>query len=168
MYFLPVVLPVLWIIGLAFGKLISRFVSFGYQFAKFVIVGFLNTAIDFGVLNFLSAITGLTGGFLLGGVNVPGFILAATNSYFWNKFWVFSHKRLPGEKIDYSDFASFVFVVLFGVIVNGGIVILMTTYISPLFNLSPERWLNIAKVIATAFSLIWNFIGFKLIVFGKK
>ncbi|MFC1625335.1 GtrA family protein [Patescibacteria group bacterium] len=159
---LPIIIPILWIIGLWLGKFLARWMSVMYQFAKFVVVGFLNTAIDFGVLNLLSIMTGLTGGFLIGGVNIPGFTLASLNSYFWNKFWVFR----AGEK-SFSDFFTFAIVVLIGVFINGGIVIFVTTYVNPLFGLSPERWLNIAKAGATAISLIWNFIGFKFIVFKK-
>lgn len=161
------VVPVLWVIGLFLGKFLSKWLSFIYQFAKFVIVGFLNTAIDFGVLNILSMMTGLTSGFLVGGVNIPGFTLAAINSYFWQKFWVFKKKEVQGEKTNYSDFITFVAVVLVGVFINGGIVVLLTTYIHPFGGLSPERWLNVAKIIATAVSLIWSFLGFKFLVFKK-
>jgi putative flippase GtrA len=173
---LPFIVPVLWVFGLWFGRFLTRWLSFTYQFAKFVVVGFLNTSIDFGVLNILSMLTGLTSGFIIGGVNIPVFMLAATNAYFWNKFWVFSSSAKPAcrqgraaedkkkEKTDYSDFFTFAIVVIIGVIINGGIVILI---ISPVFNLSPERWLNIAKVIATSISLFWNFIGFKFLVFKK-
>ena len=43
----------------------------------------------------------------------------------------------------------------------------VTTFIPPFFGLSPELWANLAKVAATGFSLIWNFIGYKFIVFKK-
>ncbi len=167
-YGLPFVIPVLWVFGLWLGKVLSKWLPVIYQFAKFVVVGFLNTSIDFGVLNLLSMFSGLTTGVLVGGVNIPGFTLAATNSYFWNKFWVFAHKREPGQKVDYSDFFTFVVVVIIGIFINSGIVIFLTTCVDPLFNLSPERWLNIAKVCATAISLIFNFLGFKFLVFRKK
>ena len=57
---------------------------------------------------------------------------------------------------------------IIGIFINSGIVIFLTTCVDPLFNLSPERWLNIAKVCATAISLIFNFLGFKFLVFRKK
>ena len=100
-------------------------------------------------------------------MNIPGFTLAAINSYFWQKFWVFKKKEVQGEKTNYSDFITFVAVVLVGVFINGGIVVLLTTYIHPFGGLSPERWLNVAKIIATAVSLIWSFLGFKFLVFKK-
>jgi len=179
---LPIIVPILWIVGLWLGKFLSRFLVVFYQLAKFAIVGFLNTAIDFGVLNLISILTGLTSGFLIGGVNIPGFILASVNSYFWNKFWVFRRPseallarrslgvagaKEEGAKIDFSDFFTFALVVIVGVFINGGIVVLLTTFVSPLAGLSPERWLNVAKVFATAVYLVWNFLGFKFLVFKK-
>jgi len=161
-------LPILWAIGLGIGRFLFRWLSWIYQFAKFVVVGFLNTAIDFGILNLLSLYTGLTSGFIIGGVNVPGFVVAATNSYFWNKFWVFAHKRKEGEPVDYSDFSTFLIVAVSGALINSGIVVAISTYVSPLFGMSAERWLNIAKVFASAFALIWNFLGFKFFVFKVK
>ncbi|MCF7835896.1 MAG: GtrA family protein [Candidatus Marinimicrobia bacterium] len=163
-----VIIPLCWVIGLFLGEVLGKWLSFFRQFAKFVIVGFLNSAIDFGVLNFLSIMTGLTSGFLVGGVNVPGFTLAAINSYFWQKFWVFRKEKVAGEKTNYSDFITFSAVVLVGIFVNGSIVILLTTFMHPLWGLSPERWLNASKVVATAVSLIWNFLGFKFLVFKTK
>jgi len=164
-------IPVLWIIGLTVAYFLSKLAPFFYQFGKFVVVGFANTAIDFGVLNLLSIAVQRTSGFLLGGVNLPGFVLAAVHSYFWNKFWVFPSSAEASEgkkKPDYSDFFTFLLVILVGVFINGAIVIFVTTYIDPKFGLTPERWLNIAKAAATALSLVWNFVGFKLFVFKPK
>ncbi len=162
---LPVIFPVLWVIGVALGKVLMRWLSFTYQFAKFVVIGFLNTSIDFGTLNLLSSFLGITKGLIIGGVNLPGFVLAATNSYLWNKFWVFRKERKEGEKIDYSDFWSFLLVVISSTVLNGGTVIVITTYVSALGGLSESQWLNVAKVSATVISLVWNFIGLKLLVF---
>ncbi len=167
-------LPLLWMLALIVGRFLGRWLGWIYQFVKYCILGFLNSAIDFGVLNLISLYTGLTSGFIIGGVNVPGFVIAAANSYFWNKFWVFAKERKEGlpvgqtrEKVDYSDIFTFVIIVVSGIIINGAIVVFISTYINPFFGLSPERWLNIAKVSATAIALVWNFLGFKFLVFKK-
>ncbi len=165
---LVVGVPILWMLALVVARFLSRWFGWMYQFAKFCVIGFLNASIDFGILNLLSLYTGLTAGFIIGGVNVPGFIVAATNSYFWNKFWVFGHQRKEGEKISYSDFFTFAVVVFSGAMINSGIVILISTYVNPLFGLSAERWLNVAKVSASAIALLWNFFGFKFFVFKSK
>lgn len=161
-------LPILWILAIFTGRFLSRWFSWIYQFVKFCIVGFLNASIDFGVLNLMSIYTGLTSGFIIGGVNAPGFIIAAINSYFWNKFWVFSHKIKEGEPVNYRDLPIFMIVVVSGAIINSGIVILISTYVPPFFDLSNERWLNIAKITASAVALAWSFLGFKFFAFKSK
>jgi putative flippase GtrA len=60
------------------------------QLMRFAAIGVLNTAVDFLVLNFLSKAFNISSGFKLGGVNIPGFILAVAQSYVWNKYWAFS------------------------------------------------------------------------------
>lgn len=156
----PLALPPIWVFGLFLGKFLSRWLSFLAQFSKFAAVGFLNTTIDFGVLNILSMITGVTAGFVLGGVNIPGFAIAIINSYFFNKFWVFK-----GGGGILHDFPKFLGVTLVGLLINSALIILITTYIPPLFAAGESVWLNMAKAAATITSLFWNFLGFKFFVF---
>ena len=163
LFALPVVLPFLWVLGLWLGALFSRWISFMTQVVKFAVVGFLNTAIDFGILNILSRLTETFTGFVVGGVNVPGFIAAVFNSYFWNKFWVFRGREGMSQ-----DFVKFFVVTLVGLGINSGIVILVTTYIPPSFGMSEARWLNVAKVLATGVSMVWNFMGYKFLVFRTQ
>lgn len=164
LFTLPLLFPLLFIAGLAVVSFFSRWLPVFVQFGKFAAVGFSSTAIDFGVLNILSLATGVTAGFILGGVNVPGFSIAVFNSYFWNKFWTF---KAGGEGGFFRDFPKFLAVAAFGLLLNSGIVILITTYIPPFFGLNAQTHLNIAKVIATILVLFWNFLGLKFIVFRK-
>jgi len=57
-----VVIPTLSLLGMFFVHLISKKIAILWQIAKFALVGFLNTAIDFGILNFLSVIFSVTKG----------------------------------------------------------------------------------------------------------
>ncbi|QQG45162.1 MAG: GtrA family protein [Candidatus Sungiibacteriota bacterium] len=162
---LPLAVPVIFVAGIWVGGFVSRWFGFFSQLSKFAAVGFLNTAIDFGVLNVLSILTGVTGGFILGGVNVPGFSLAVINSYFWNKFWVFRDRT---EKGVFEDFPKFLAVTLLGLLLNSGIVVFITTYVPPILPVGQDVWLNIAKAAATAVALVWNFVGYKFLVFRTK
>jgi putative flippase GtrA len=140
---------------------IGKKYSFLWQIAKFAFVGVLNTAIDFGVLNALIALTSITAGIAIIGLNAISFSIAVINSYFWNKRWVFS----LGKK---GNFVTFLTVTLIGLSINTGTVYILTTYLGPDSTSSQTQWANLAKVIATCFSLIWNFVGYKLIVFKKR
>lgn len=161
---LPWAVAPLFIFGVWFSGYLSRWFAFIAQFGKFAAVGFLNTAIDFGILNSLSVLTGITAGFKIGGVNIPGFAVAVTNAYFWNKLWVFKAQDNRGVL---HDFPKFLLVSGSGLILNSGMIVLITTYFAQPDSVSSPLWLNIAKVLATGLSLVWNFVGYKFIVFRK-
>ena len=155
-------LPILWAFGVWLGKFLGRFFRFFNQFGKFVAVGFMNASIDFGILNILSIFTSTTSGLFLGWINIPGFLAAATNSYFWNKFWVFENSREG-----FGDAPKFTLVTILGVALNSLIVVSFTTYIGPQFGASSALWLNLSKAAASASVLLWNFIGYKFFAFKK-
>lgn len=161
---LLLVIPMLWVLGVWLGGFLSRWLPFMAQFGKFAATGFLSAAIDFGTLNVLSMVTGITAGFVIGGVNVPGFAVAVVNGYLWNKLWVFKDRDEQGL---FHDFPKFLAVTGTGLLLNSGVVIAITTFVPPLFAAGPEAWLNIGKVAANALVLAWNFLGYKLFVFRK-
>ena len=134
------------------------------QFSKFVLIGFLNTGIDFAILNLLMWQTGIYSGKYIILLNAIAFSVAVTNSYFWNKFWIFRAKETEKKA---GEFAQFVAVTLVGMAINTTIVYSVTTLVSPMFGLSVELWANLAKAAATSISLVWNFTGYKLIVFKR-
>ena len=163
---LPWIVALVFAAGMWIAGVLARRMSFFTQFSKFVAVGFLNTAIDFGMLNLLSRILGISAGFILGGVNIPGFVVAVSNSYFWNKLWVFQERR-QGESL-FQDFPKFFAVTAIGLLINSAIVIAVTTYVPPVFGVSKALWLNLGKVGATVVTLIWNFAGYKFFVFRSE
>lgn len=134
------------------------------QFIKFVAIGILNTALDFGILNLLSYLTGIYAGPKLVPLNLISFAIAVTNSYFLNRYWTF---KITGARVSGVEFGSFVGITLIGFGINTGVLVLITTFFDPPFGLSPHLWENVAKVIATGFSLIWNFAGYKFWVFRR-
>ena len=134
------------------------------QFLRFVVVGVINTAINFIVLNILSALTGITSGSRVIPLAVVAFAAATTNSYILNKRWSFKDQ----SQVDAGrKFSLFLIVSIIGAGINSGTVYLITTNISPMFGLSQHLWLNVAALAATGISLIWNFIGYKAFVFQK-
>jgi len=133
------------------------------QFSRFIVIGFMNTAFDFAILNLLMWWTGIYSGIYIILLNIISFSIAVINSYLWNKYWTFKDKDGTGIK----EFSQFISVTLIGLAINSSIVFGVTTYISPIFGISPELWANLAKAAATGFSLIWNFTGYKLFVFKK-
>lgn len=82
----------------------------------------------------------------------------------WRSFGLAWKSSFASER---QRIAVFIMVSIGGAAINAIIVGTMTAYIDPVGGFSPELWANVAKVLATALSLIWNFIGYKLFVFKR-
>lgn len=166
-WFLPVFLSLGFLFGFWFSKIIAKKILVMMQIVKFVEIGVLNTFVDFGILNILIWTTGVTFGWKIALINTVSFTCAVINSYFWNKHWTFEQKENKvrgGEK----EFFQFLVVSVIGWLLNTGIVFLGTTFMSPLFGISGGLWVNLMKILATAVSMVWNFIGYKFWVFKKQ
>lgn len=137
------------------------------QFSKFIIVGGINTGIDFAVFNAEMALTGIYTGAPIILFNIISFSVAVINSYYMNKYWTFQDGRPLKEKTTAVKFSQFIGVSLVGIGINSAVVYAFTVLIPSMFGLSPVVWVNIAKLFATGVSLVWNFIGYKLWVFKK-
>ncbi|OGZ31699.1 MAG: hypothetical protein A3H02_01380 [Candidatus Niyogibacteria bacterium RIFCSPLOWO2_12_FULL_41_13] len=170
-YFLAI-LPILWLAAIIVSKYIGRYLPWFYQLAKFSITGFLNTSIDFVILNFLMAATGIAFGFWFSVFKAGSFLVANINSYFWNQYWSFGGKK-DEKKISLKELFSFqtkeyyrYFLISIGAIfVNVGVASLIVNVISPQFGASPQVWANVGAVVGAVFQLVWNFVGYKFIVF---
>ncbi len=144
-------------------KLIKKFPIL-QQLMRFVVVGLINTGIDFLILNVEMFLTRITSGPGMIAQNAISFGVATINSYYLNKKWTFSDNERKKEGIKFTQFLT---VSIIGIIINTIIVYLFTTSVQPMFGLNPQLWANVGKIIATAISLIWNFLGYKFIVFKK-
>ena len=122
------------------------------EFAKYVIVGVIVTAIDFILLyifvEFFSMWYMLAATF--------SFIIALTISFFLNKFWTFKNK----EKNIPSQMTKFVIVNLIGLGINLGVLYILVEFFF--------IWYLLAKVFATTFAVLWNFLGMRNWAFKNK
>lgn len=153
-------MPVAWAIALWIASFLAHIRVWMYQLVKFGIVGLLNTAIDFGILNFGSALTGIYSGTGIITINIISFSVAVINSYFWNRLWVFD----KSGRIHFKEFLQFLVVSFIAIVINSAIVFGITTF-APFGGVTPAVLENIAKIIATVVSLVWNFLGYKFFVF---
>jgi len=178
---LPIIFPIICAVSLFIAYLIGKKIAIiYYQIAKFVLIGGLNTLVDWGILTLLIFI--FRSSFSINSTDVwitvfsltiafyslykaISFVLSATNSYFWTTFWTF--KREVTEKIG-KEFLQFLVVTFIGFLINVGIASGIFKLISPVGGLNPDQWAIGAAVVATAISMVWNFIGYKFIVFEQK
>lgn len=132
------------------------------QFLKFILVGFLNTAIYFGVLNLLMFFSKLHQGWLYSLFIALAFILSVSNSYIWNKRWTFR----KGKDFKGNEFSKFLLISGISFALNVGIASFLNNYLGPQFDISPYLWANLSAVVAAGFTTLINFFGYKYLVFG--
>ncbi|KJR40611.1 membrane protein containing GtrA-like protein domain protein [Candidatus Magnetoovum chiemensis] len=139
------------------------------QFCRFIIIGLINTVVDFSVLNSATWLSGSTEGVGYAFQKGGAFIFAAGCSYFLNKRWCFEDdcKHKEGRKI-----ARFLIISTGGLIINVAAATVTVTYLKPFISneivrLGVQVWVNIGALFGSASGLMWNFIGYKFIVFRK-
>lgn len=145
-------------------KLLSHRMPIFEKFGKFAAVGTLNTVIDFGVVNALIAAFGTVAGWPFVGFKAISFLIATTNSYFWNKFWTFQ-SGVPVTGGEYLRFAGFT---LFGVAVNASVAGIVVNLIPRPDGFSPELWANVGVLVAVLVSFMVNFLNYNKFVFKKQ
>ncbi len=161
---IAIAVTVLAVIALWIAKIISGKIPAILQIAKFAATGVLNTLLDIGVLNLLMFAFSATSGASYSIFKGVSFIVANTNSYFWNKHWTFGSNKSATTK----EFGQFFAVSFVGFLINTGIATLIVNFIGPVGGVSAALWANIGAMAATLASLVWNFLGYKFIVFKKQ
>lgn len=153
-------LGILSVLGYMLSELLSKWVKVFRQIGRFAIVGILNTVLDFAILNSLMTLTGVAEGPFASVFKGISFIIAVTNSYYWNKYWTFEFK----EKVD-REFFQFFVVSAVGLGLNVAAFSIVVNIIGPIGSVAPEAWANLGALAGTFAGLAWNFLGYKFIVF---
>lgn len=118
------------------------------EFVKFNLVGIVNTLVDFAVFTVL---TFFGTHYMLS--QVISYSCGVVNSFIMNKYWTFGAKSTPhGDEI------------LKFIAVN---VVSLGVSLTVLYPLKPQLGVFSAKIIATLFSMMVNFLGSKLWVFKR-
>lgn len=152
------------LLALAVLKYLSRFWSVLDQFGKFAAVGVLNTLLDFGILNILISITGITAGWFFSLFKALSFLTAVTNSYFWNKFWTFQSR----QPTNYGEYVKFVIFSLISIFLNVGTASLIVNVIGAPADFNVKIWANFGALAGTVIAFMWNFTVYKKFVFVEK
>jgi len=133
------------------------------ELAKFSTVGIINTIIDLAILNILSFAFNISSGYEIIALNVIALTCAIINSYFMNKKWTFKKR----DSTFYKEFTLFLLISTISGIINTAIVFYGTTFFNT-FGVGEIVWLNLMKISASIVSALFNFLGYKLIVFRKS
>ena len=139
------------------------------QFLKFAVVGVLNTLVDFAVFQALNLLLGW-----VYAAQVAGFTCGVINSYLWNSNWTFRKERTKS----FREMSLFLLVNLLSLGVSLGVMWLCREVLG-VTNAWAAGWMpaalsgfvkgdTIAKLIATCFSIVVNYVGNRLFVFNGK
>jgi len=152
--------------GILVGRLLGMFAPVLYKFLKFGEAGGLNWLVDIGIVNILIIITGQNAGIYFILFKGISFLVAATNSFFWSKLWVFYGSKKQKEG---SEISKFAIATLLGLLINVTIATTISN-IGPSFidNINGIGWANIATVAGSLTAMIFNFTLYKFWVFKDK
>jgi putative flippase GtrA len=124
-----------------------------YQFFRFVCIGFLNTALNFLILNSISKFLNIDRGWSLGGVSVISFCAAVIQSYLWNRTWTF------GNEMGVTLWKNVTRLILVGAL---GVIGIIFVLIGSRFS-APAIFFALALIVYLIFeSVLWKVFGFHL------
>ena len=155
--------PLLAVTGMFIASVLAKRFAVLLQAARFLLVGGLNTFIDLGILNLLIFFGGTAVGIWFSVFKGIAFVGAVLNSYFWNRQWTFNTKT----KMQGKEFLKFLLISLVGFTINVGIASFLVNALGAPGTLSENMWANVSAVVAAFAGMLWNFIGYKFIVFKK-
>jgi putative flippase GtrA len=167
-------------IGLFIANLIGRKIRVIWQIGKFGVIGILNTLVDLGSLALITFlfrayfhIDSKDSLFMLGASVVTfyslykaiTFIIANVNSYYWNKYWTFNPNP---ETKSHAQFIQFFAVSVIGFIINVLVASLVFKVIGAAAGLTTDQIGLLGGAAGSIVGLVWNFIGYKFIVFKEQ
>ena len=161
----PFIFPVLAVLGVWISYLIGKRYLFVYQLAKFLLIGAFFSVFDLIIFNFLLGYFGISREEIVryAVFVVISFTIVTVMKYLGDKYWAFEKSGM--EKAGMEITTYFVITLISGVI--------QTASASFLFALIPSIFGNamvvgnIAKIGGIVIASIWNFLGYKFIVFKK-
>lgn len=157
--------PILAIIAIKIANIVSQKVQSIWQFAKFLLVGSSNVMIDMGAIELLQRFFSelVVKQFYPVMVTIS-FLVSATNSFLWNKFWSFEKKDTQ-DKV--GEAVKFYTVTIVGYLLKVGIASFIAKSVAPLAGLDHGAWNITADFTASIIVFMWNFLGYKFLVFKK-
>lgn len=163
-FLLPVIVAVLFAMALLAASLVANRVPSLFEFSKFAVVGVLNSGVDFGILNLLMLITGMSSGAGFLAFKSVSVTLGVINSYLWNKYWTFKTSNAADAR---REFMAFMVVTLIAVGVNVAGADVIVNVIGAPTGFSTKLWANIGAISGAGLTLFTNFFGYKFFVFKK-
>lgn len=157
------VLPIIAFVCLWLAYLIGRKFLFVFQAAKHILVGAFATVVDLkifeGLVILFSGAVGIT--LVFKGIS---FLFSTTLKYWGNKHWAF--EKFEKEEL-VKEISQFFIVTVIGLILDTGSFFYFTKIMGSQFGLSFHIWTEFSVIFAAIIAAVWNFLGYKFLVFKK-
>lgn len=139
------------------------------EYMRFGVSGVLNTLIDFAVINALViAFEASLNNVLYTAFRIAGFIVAAIQSYFLNKYWVFKKAKRYRTSDVVGERGKFASVTIVSFLLNVTSSSIVYSLLSKSHMWSTLVNVNISSAIGIGLVFMSNFIGYKFFVFKAK
>lgn len=164
MVILWILLPFIVLSMVWFAGIIGRRFLFIFQGTKHVLVGAVATVIDLKIFDLLSWIFS---SFLFSHILVfkaISFLFSTGAKYIGNKYWAFAKHQKENLQ---EEIINFLFITLVGLVIDTGSFYFLTTFVHPLFGMPAALWIKSSIIMAAIAAALWNFLGYKFLVFKK-
>ncbi|MGD0577184.1 MAG: GtrA family protein [Candidatus Staskawiczbacteria bacterium] len=151
-----IALPVLSVIGLWVVELIGKKFLFVHQLGKFVLAGGFADVVDIKVFQFLFWLAPFALPF-----KVISFFVATFVKYVSDKYWSFEKHEMENV---HEEIAKFFMVAIAGAVLN---VASFYFFGKIKTGLPFHTWQEASIILAALVTAVWNFCGYKFIVFKK-
>lgn len=155
---------------------IGRKLLFVFQLAKFVLVGATATIIDLKIFEFLAWMLFNQVPFVAVTAKSISFLISTSLKYWGNKYWAFGEHQMHTEphfdvaQDDQRDIkaemAQFFFITLVGLLIDT-IAFYFFMQMDSSISLPAGIWLKLSVIFAALTAALWNFLGYKYLVFKK-
>ncbi|MCX6724412.1 MAG: GtrA family protein [Candidatus Staskawiczbacteria bacterium] len=163
-----VILPLLSIFGFWLTELVGRKFLFVHQVGKFVLVGAFADVIDIKVFQLLIIFAPFSSF-----VKAISFLAATVIKYWWNKHWAFDPSsslaslgtsKGQGKNLWSGEVVKFFLVTLVGLAIN----VASFHYFGKIdVGMPIKTWTELCIIFSALVAAIWNFCGYKFLVFKK-
>lgn len=136
------------------------------QFLGYGAVGLLNTALNFLLINIAIVLTGISNGPKFIAMSFCVFCIIVVHSFVWNRYLVFARQHASPATL-HQEYAAFFGVSAASTLISLFLLNLLVNVIGPQWGAGAHLWANLSLVVLIPFSVVFNFLGYKLFVFRE-
>ncbi|MBX4201087.1 GtrA family protein [Candidatus Parcubacteria bacterium] len=152
--------PILSVVFLFAMYLIGKKAILAFQAGKHVMIGGLATVVDLKMFEVLLALA-LRNILLAKSIS---FVISTSLKYIGNKHWAFERHGNEGIK---KEMVQFLAITVIGLSIDLAVFYYSTKILGPQFAVPPSIWVKTSVILAAVAAAVWNFLGYKLLVFKK-